>query len=97
MAARKRSEPKQVEVNWSIDNHDLSHRLKQMSTFLEKGRKVDIVLKKKRGKRAATKDEIKHVIDSVKEAIEAADAVEHKPMDGEPGRELWMFVKRKGT
>lgn len=97
MAARKRSEPKQVELNWSIDNHDLSHRLKQMSGFLGKGRKVDIVLKKKRGKRVASKEEIEHVMDSVKEAIEAADAVEHKPMDGQPGRELWMFVKRRGT
>lgn len=95
--AKKRAEPKKLELNWAIDHHDLSHRLKQLANFLDKGRKVDIALVKKKGKRWPTKDETQHVMDSVKRAIEEAGAVEHKPMEGEPGRMVLMYVKRKDT
>lgn len=94
---KKRGEPKKIELNWAIDRHDLSHRLKQMTSFLDKGRKVDISLVKKRGKRWPTEDEIKNLMDSVKQAIEEAGAIEHKPMEGDVGKILVMYVKRKDT
>lgn len=93
--ARKRAEPKQLEINWTIDPHDLGHRLKQMKTFLAKGRRVDIALFRKKGKRRPTGEDIKLVMDRVTAAIEEGDGTQAKPMDGEPGKQAQIFVKPK--
>lgn len=95
--ARKRAEPKKIELNWAIDPHDLSHRLKQLANFLDKGRRVDLTLMRKRGKRRPTPEEIQHVMDRVTEGIEAANGCQLKPMDGQPGKQVLMYVKRKDT
>ncbi|EED14865.1 translation initiation factor IF3, putative [Talaromyces stipitatus ATCC 10500] len=86
---------KQIELNWSIDPHDLSHRLKKLSGFIEKGRTVEIILTKKRGKRMATADEIKLLMDKLRTAIEEANAHQIKPMDGEIGKTLTITVEKK--
>lgn len=86
---------KQIELNWSIDPHDLSHRLKKLSSFIEKGRTVEIVLTRKRHKRMATADEIKHLMDSIRTAIEEANAHQTKSMDGEIGKTLTITVEKK--
>jgi translation initiation factor IF-3 len=86
---------KQIELNWSIDLHDLSHRLKKISSFIDKGRTVEIVLTKKRGKRMATADDIKQLMDRIRAAIEEANAHQVKPMDGEIGKTLTITIERK--
>ncbi|KAF7594672.1 hypothetical protein BBP40_008565 [Aspergillus hancockii] len=86
---------KQIELNWAIDAHDLSHRLKQLASFLEKGLKVEVILTKKRGKRAPTVEEIKQVMDSVLQATKEANAMQVKPMEGEPGKHVILSVKKK--
>ncbi|KAE8163316.1 translation initiation factor IF-3, C-terminal domain-containing protein [Aspergillus tamarii] len=86
---------KQIELNWAIDAHDLSHRLKQLTNFLDKGRKVEVILTKKRGKRSPTVEEVKHVMDSVLQATKDANAMQVKPMEGEPGKHVVLAVKRK--
>lgn len=86
---------KQIELNWSIDPHDLSHRLKRLSEFVDKGRTVEIVLTKKRNKRMATADEIKQLMDRLRAAIEEANAHQTKPMDGEIGKTLTITVEKK--
>ncbi|KAL1969311.1 hypothetical protein VTN77DRAFT_9503 [Rasamsonia byssochlamydoides] len=88
---------KQLELNWAIDQHDLSHRLKQLVSFLDKGRKVEIILTRKKGKRAPTADEVNHLMDSVMDTIEEANAVQVKPMEGQPGKHVLIVVKKKGT
>lgn len=88
---------KQIELNWAIDSHDLSHRLKKLTEFLEKGRKVEISLTRKKGKRAPTPDEVKQVMASVVETTQKADAAPVKPIEGEPGRRVLMVVKKKDT
>ncbi|KAJ5902085.1 hypothetical protein N7495_002613 [Penicillium taxi] len=85
---------KQIELNWAIDAHDLSHRLKQLATFLEKGRKVEVILIKKKHKRSATVDEIKHVIQSVMDATREAGGTLVKPMEGEPGKQVTITAKK---
>lgn len=86
---------KQVELNWAIDAHDLSHRLKQLKSFLLKGRKVEIFMKRKKGKRAPTVEEIKHLLDSVEEAVKSVGAAQVKPSFGEPGKQvIWVVEKR---
>ncbi|RHZ64270.1 putative translation initiation factor IF3 [Aspergillus thermomutatus] len=86
---------KQIELNWAIDSHDLAHRLKQLTNFLDKGRRVEIVLTRKKGKRAPSVEEIKNVMDSVLQATKEADAMQIKPMEGEPGKHVTLFVKKK--
>lgn len=86
---------KQIELNWAIDNHDLSHRLKQLVAFLDKGVKVEIILTRKRGKRAPTPEEVKNLMDNVLATIEEANAIQVKAMEGEPGKHVLMTVKKK--
>jgi translation initiation factor IF-3 len=85
---------KQMELNWAIDNNDLTHRLKQITAFLEKGCKVEIILLRKKGKRPPTVEEVKSVMDKVLQAVKDADAVQTKAMEGEPGRRLMLTVKK---
>lgn len=86
---------KQIELNWSIDPHDLSHRLKKLPSFVDKGRKVELVLTRKRGKRIATAPEIQSLLDRVNVAIEEANARQSKAMEGEPGKTLTITVEKK--
>ncbi|KAH8704075.1 hypothetical protein BGW36DRAFT_370538 [Talaromyces proteolyticus] len=86
---------KQIELNWSIDPHDLAHRLKKLTSFLEKDKTVEIVLTRKKGKRAATAPEIQQLLDHVQSTVQAANAHQAKPMDGEPGKTLTITVEKK--
>ncbi|RAK97170.1 putative translation initiation factor IF3 [Aspergillus ibericus CBS 121593] len=85
---------KQLELNWAIDSHDLSHRMKQLTTFLEKGRKVEVILTKKKRKRAPTVEEVKTLMDRVMDTVREAKAVPVRPMEGEPGRHVVLVVKK---
>ncbi|KAJ5917603.1 hypothetical protein N7466_011157 [Penicillium verhagenii] len=85
---------KQIELNWAIDAHDLEHRLKQLATFLEKGRKVEIVLTRKKHKRPPTVDEIKHVMQTVLDTTREAGGTQVKAMEGEPGKRVMLTVKK---
>ncbi|PWY73140.1 hypothetical protein BO94DRAFT_539019 [Aspergillus sclerotioniger CBS 115572] len=86
---------KQLELNWAIDSHDLSHRMKQLTTFLEKGRKVEVILTKKKRKRAPTVDEVKSLMERVLDTVREAKAVPVRPMEGEPGRHVVLVVKKE--
>lgn len=94
-AQAAKSSNKQVELNWAINPHDLTHRLKQLTNFLEKGRRVEIVLTRKKGKRLPTVDEVKNLMDSVLETVKGADATQVKPMEGEPGKQVTLVVKKR--
>ncbi|KAJ5147313.1 uncharacterized protein N7443_001091 [Penicillium atrosanguineum] len=86
---------KKLELNWAIDAHDLKHRLGQLTTFLEKGAKVELVLTKKKGKRAATVDEIKHVMQSVMDTTKEIGGTQVKAMEGEPGKHVIITVRKE--
>jgi translation initiation factor IF-3 len=92
----KKRSTKQIELNWAIDPHDLAHRLKSLTGFIEKGQKVEVILTRKRGKRPPTNDEVKNVMDTVMEEIDKANAVQIEPMEGQLGKHVVVVVKRKG-
>lgn len=73
---------KQIELNWAIDEHDLSHRLKQMESFLNKGKKVHLLLMRKKRKKAATPDQAQALLDTVKKRIIDIGATQVKPARG---------------
>ncbi|KAK1144029.1 hypothetical protein N8T08_005938 [Aspergillus melleus] len=85
---------KQIELNWAINANDLEYRLKQLKTFLLKGRKVEVILTRKKGKRAPNVEEIKHLMDSVIEAIKGVKATQVQPMEGVPGKHVVFVVKK---
>lgn len=89
-----RVQTKQLELNWAIDAHDLEHRLKQLSNFLNKGRRVEVILTRKKGKRAATVEEIKHVMQSVLDTTRELGGTQVKAMEGEPGKHVIMTLKK---
>lgn len=71
------SSVKTLELNWAIDANDLAHRLERMRTFLEEGRKVEVVLAaKKRGRKASDVEcedvlrKIRGVVDEINGARE---------------------------
>lgn len=88
---------KQIELNWAIDAHDLSHRLKQLASFLEKGRQVEVILTKKKHKRNATPEEVKNVMDKVLQAVRDANAIQVSAMEGQPGKRVMLTVKQKDS
>lgn len=96
-AQTAKSAIKQIEINWSIDTHDLSHRLKKLADFLGKGRRVEVILTRKKGKRSPTSDEVKHLMDSLMEATKQANAALVKPIEGEPGKHVVVVVKGKDS
>lgn len=93
-AKASKSQTKQIELNWAIDAHDLEYRLKQLTSFLEKGRKVEVTLTRKRRKRAPTVEEIKQVIQSVVDTTREAGGSQVKAMEGEAGKELKITVRK---
>ncbi|ETS80307.1 hypothetical protein PFICI_07836 [Pestalotiopsis fici W106-1] len=77
-ARRKELNRKEIELNWAIAPNDLQHRLKQMRAFLEKGKRVEIMIAKKRGGRVATADEAAALLEALKEAAAETKATQVK-------------------
>ncbi|CAI7623902.1 unnamed protein product [Penicillium bialowiezense] len=85
---------KQMELNWAVDPHDLSHRMKQLQKFLEKDYRVEILLTTKKRKRSPTVAEIKQVAQSVFDTIKAAGARQVSEPEGELGKQFKIAAKR---
>ena len=93
--SQKESKAKQVELNWAIGDHDLALKLKQLEQFLNKGRKVEIVLAPKRQGRRATTEEAQKLLDKIRDKIVEADSKEIAPLDGTILRTAIMKVKKR--
>lgn len=91
----QKSQVKQIELNWCISNNDLSHRMKQLATFLEKGRKVEVLLTLKKRKRAPTLEEAQNTYNRVMEVADESNAGLVKPMEGTLGKQVLIILKRK--
>ena len=85
-AAAKERSVKTLELNWAIDGNDLAHRLEKVKTFLEEGRRVEVVLAAKKRGRKASKEECADVLAKIKTVAEGVKgAKEAKPMEGPVG------------
>lgn len=79
---------KSLELSWSIDGHDLQHRLDRMKAFLEKGNKVEVVFgsTRIRGwglKRKITEDEGQVLLDKFRQmALEVEGTKVLKELNG---------------
>ncbi|PGH33110.1 hypothetical protein GX50_04093 [[Emmonsia] crescens] len=87
---------KQVELNWGIDGHDLSHRMKMVETYFEKGKKVEFILlqKDKRKKKLPTPEKARELVTTIKEQIAEMGAVETKKMEGTLLGRLTIYAEK---
>lgn len=95
---KRDSKPKQIELNWAISGNDLELKMKQLRQFVEKGKKVEILLAAKKRQRKATPEEANSVVQEIRKTIEEIEGCrELKPLDGKIGGQALLTVgKQKG-
>ncbi|KAL9014909.1 MAG: hypothetical protein Q9173_000464 [Seirophora scorigena] len=92
---------KEVEINWSISQNDLNHRLKRLKEFLEQGRRVEVALGKRKrkgwmNKKDVTDEEANGILKQIRLAVEEVDgAREWKEMEGQVRSTLVMHFEVK--
>lgn len=86
---------KTLELNWAIDvNNDLNHRLNKVKEFLAEGRRVEIVLAKKKRGRVATREECDNVLSRINAAIEEVKGAKQiKAMEGKVGGVAMLLLE----
>ncbi|KAK7966061.1 translation initiation factor [Apiospora aurea] len=94
-ARRKKLNTKELELNWAIAAHDLSHKIGQLEAFLSKGKTVEVMLAKRRGGRVATREEGEALIERLEEAATGVRAVVAKREGEFPGMVKLKFEGRK--
>ncbi|KAL4945841.1 hypothetical protein BDV06DRAFT_183899 [Aspergillus oleicola] len=92
-----RASVKQIELNWVIDDHDLSHRLGKMKSFLEKGRQVEVILLRRNHRQTPPPQQVKALMEKVQQAFSEVGASQQAPVEGEPGRRLMYTVKKTSS
>ncbi|KAK0626698.1 hypothetical protein B0T14DRAFT_510768 [Immersiella caudata] len=93
-----KSKMKELELNWAIAPNDLGRGLKQLRTFLEKGYFVEVRLmrKFKKGKKQATEEEAKAVLQSVQDLVKSMPEVKQtKSMEGILGKQIRLSYQGK--
>lgn len=87
---------KQLELNWAIGPNDLDHRMSKAHEFLEKGKRVEIILAPKRKGKKATEEEAKNVLSYIRERVAKVEgAREWKDMEGVPGGQVTLHLQGK--
>ncbi|KAL4956712.1 hypothetical protein BDW69DRAFT_157877 [Aspergillus filifer] len=88
---------KQIELNWVIDDHDLTHRLSKMKSFLEKGRQVEVILLRRNHRQTPPPQQVKALMEKVQRAFDEVGASQQSPVEGEPGKRLMYTVKKTSS
>ncbi|KAL2107055.1 hypothetical protein VUR80DRAFT_5775 [Thermomyces stellatus] len=92
---RKKNKYKILEVGWGIAENDLAIKMDRMRRFLEDGCRVEVVLLKKKGAKKVDVDGCEGLVGRVRQAIsEVGGAKEARPMEGEVGKQVKMFVEK---
>ncbi len=91
---------KEIELNWNIAPHDLDHRLRRMTEFLNDGRKVEVVFGKKRKgwmqRKEVADGKAKELVAMIRNrALLVEGSKESKEMEGQEGGELRMVFEAK--
>ena len=93
-AKTAKMESKKLEINWTVDNNDLDHRMARLREFLGKGWRVEIVLGSTRkrgwkGKRTSDLEEAGALIARIRAAaLDVEGAKERTEMEGILGQEV---------
>ncbi len=97
---RTRGQLKQLDLNWTVSDNDLGHRMARAKEFLEKGWKVEVVFgsQRKSGwakKREVTLEEATGVLEKIRKAVGEIEGAQEKEMQGVVGKEAILFFEGK--
>lgn len=81
-AGKTKTKTKALDISWSITEHDLDTKLKQMGGFLKKGFKVEVKVERKRGGKKATRDEATTLLRKLRAAAEELGGTERREATG---------------
>lgn len=87
------SKPKQIELNWAISEHDLALKMKQMAGFVEKGKKVELMLAAKKRQRRATLEEANALVKQIKASVAEIEGARLN-MEGRIGTQALIVVQK---
>lgn len=90
----RQAKPKQLELNWAISENDLLMKIKQMTDFLDQGRKVELLLAAKKRQRRASPEEGAAVLSRLREKFEEVGAKEIKDMQGKVLGQVVLTVQK---
>ena len=99
-AKHTKRQSKQLEVNWTVSDNDLGHRMARMKEFLEKGWKVEVVFgsQRKSGwarRREASEEEARGVLEKIRRAGGEVEGAQEREMQGTVGKEAVLSFERK--
>lgn len=89
-----KTESKQLEINWTVGDNDLSHRMGRLKEFLEKGARVEVIIgsSRKRGwmnKRTDDTDVAGRLVEKIRAAVTGVQgAKERAEITGKLGEEI---------
>ncbi|KYK60857.1 translation initiation factor IF-3 [Drechmeria coniospora] len=92
-SAAAKPKSKELELTWSIGDHDLATKMRQMAGFLAKGMKVELMLARKKGGKQVTGDEAADVVRRVRDEATANGAREGKPASGQVGGTMRLYFE----
>ncbi|KAI2633884.1 hypothetical protein GGS21DRAFT_117492 [Xylaria nigripes] len=82
---------KTLELNWGTAPHDLEHKMKRLTEFLQKGMRVDVMMARKKRTQLATPEKCEELVQKVREAVDKIPGTtEYKKMEGRVGGVLMM-------
>lgn len=91
----RQSKTKQLELNWAISDNDLQLKLRQLRDFLEKGRRVEVMLASKKRQRKASPEEAENVVKAIQKMTSGMDGVrELVPMEGKVGEQAILTFQQ---
>ncbi|KAF2397906.1 hypothetical protein EJ06DRAFT_514608 [Trichodelitschia bisporula] len=91
--AKTQRSGKKIEFGWAIAPADLEMRIRQFIGFLKEGRKVEVLLARKRGARRVDLEECEGLIGRLRGEARGAGAREEKNPDGKLGVHYLMFFE----
>ena len=83
---------KRLEVNWSVGDKDLEHRMARLKEFLGKGWKVEVMFGSKRkrgwqGKKGLSAEEASGVVEKIRKAVGEVEGAWEGQIQGEMGKD----------
>lgn len=89
---------KTVEMHWGIAENDLGYRIGWMEGFLREGRRVEVVVAKKKGGRVPGVEGLAGLLGRVRAAAKGVEGTEEwKVMEGVVGEEVTLFFWSRGA
>lgn len=85
---------KELDITWSIDSNDLDTKMRQMSGFLGKGMRVELLLSRKKGGKQVSPEEAAELVKRVRDEMKVQGAREARPASGHIGKTLTLFIER---